>query len=72
VYARWLVLAAPDAARVRATRVFATSPDGVPLEYTTDWILVGDSTLRILDEACTALTSSRDPQIRASFPCDPG
>lgn len=43
--------------------------DGVTLVYGVDWILVDGTTIRLIGDACTALTTSPNPTVDASFPC---
>ena len=43
--------------------------NGQPLQYGTDWILVGGNVIRVQGAACTSLKSSANPTISASFPC---
>lgn len=43
--------------------------NGMTLNYGTDWILVNGNVIRILGGACTALKSTPNPTVNASFPC---
>jgi hypothetical protein len=43
--------------------------NGMTLTYGTDWILVNGNVIRVLGAACTALKSTPNPTVSASFPC---
>lgn len=43
--------------------------NGNPLQYGTDWELVNGNIVRLLGQACTALKTSQNPVVNASFPC---
>src|SRR5678815_5732840 len=43
--------------------------NGQTLIYGTDWILVGNNTIRILGNACTSLKTATNPMVAAQFPC---
>lgn len=44
--------------------------DGRELEYGTDWDIVGDSTLRLLGDACDDYLNGRATEVAAEFECD--
>jgi hypothetical protein len=44
--------------------------DNTELEYGTDWDIVGDSTLRLLGQACQDYLDANAPEIKAEFECD--
>ena len=43
--------------------------NGMTLTYGTDWTLVNGNIIRLLGSACTALKSTPNPMVSASFPC---
>jgi hypothetical protein len=43
--------------------------NGQTLQYGTDWILVGNNTIRIQGNACNSLKTAVNPQVSAQFPC---
>ncbi len=43
--------------------------NGMALVYGTDWVLVNGNIIRVTGAACTALKSSANPAVSATFPC---
>jgi hypothetical protein len=43
--------------------------NGMLLTYGTDWVLVGDSIIRLQGSACTMLMNTSMPNVTATFPC---
>ncbi len=43
--------------------------NGNPLNYGSDWTLVGTSTIQLTGAACDALRGSPNPMVSATFPC---